>query len=287
MLHRWLLVIAGAVSAVAGAAPRAPATAPAADGDVIEAAAEAIAQRWPDARVLVLGELHGTQEAPALAAALARRLAGDGPLLLGVEIPQAEQDRLDAWLVSDGAPAARAALLAGEFWQRAPGRSDGRRSQAMLALLEALRRLRSEHPGLRLLAFDRTDPGATRDASMAQVLRTAHAAAPAVRLLVLTGNYHARLRAPHSASVDGKPHTPPPPMAGLLDATGLVTIDVGARRGAFWACMRQRCGPHELQAWPAAEHEAARAELREQDPRDGYHARLELPRYRVSPPVEP
>ena len=185
----------------------------------IDAAAAAILERHAEAPLLVLGELHGTVEAPALVATLAARLLDSGALTVALEIPAQDQARLDAYLASDGSTRAQRALLDGEFWQRAPERSDGRRSRAMFALIEQLRLLRSTHPELRLLAFDDTgffDQTRSRDALMSDALRAAHAAHPEAKLLVLTGNYHARLDQPARALSGDKWIQPPLPMTAQL-----------------------------------------------------------------------
>src|SRR5688572_25707746 len=85
---------------------------PATGSDPVASAIDAIARRHGDAPILILGELHGTHEAPAVLAGLVRTLAARGAVQVGLEIPAAEQPALDAWLTSDGAAVARRALLA-------------------------------------------------------------------------------------------------------------------------------------------------------------------------------
>jgi hypothetical protein len=279
LLRRCLaLVFALALSPMLPAAP-APAD------DAVARAAAAIVERHGDAAILVVGELHGTQEAPAVLAALVRTLGARSAVQVGLEIPAEEQPALDAWLASDGGAAARTALLAGRFWQQPEARSDGRRSQAMLALLDDLRRLHATHPTLRLLAYDAVGGAdVTRDQAMAQALRRAHRAAPQTQLLVLTGNYHARLAPPKYVSAIGVPLQPPAPMAGLLAGLPLVTVDLGARRGRFWACQGE-CGIQTLQPrWP---HDGS-VTIEEFGPApDDYHLRVWLPEYTPSRPVRP
>lgn len=104
--------------------------------------------------LLIVGELHGSDQAPALAAALVERLAQQAPVRLGLEIYAQEQARIDTYLASNGNAEARAALLAGEFWQRPREKSDGRRSRAMFALIEHLRVLQRGGAPVDVVAFD-------------------------------------------------------------------------------------------------------------------------------------
>ncbi len=94
-------------------------------------------------RVLLIGELHGTYEFPALVAGIAAESARQGlGVLIGVEVPRSEQERIDSFLVSDGSSDSIAALTSGNFWHRPVDCDDGRSSQAMLNLLCSLRALR-------------------------------------------------------------------------------------------------------------------------------------------------
>jgi len=96
---------------------------------------------------LLLGEMYGTVESPAfLANVVCLAIQAGRPVTVALEIPFQEEARITAYLGSAGAAADRKALLGGPFWQDAY--QDGRRSEAMLALLESLRRLRrSRRPG--------------------------------------------------------------------------------------------------------------------------------------------
>ncbi len=265
----------------------------------IEAAATAILERHAEAPLLVLGELHGTVEAPAVVATLAARLLDSGALTVALEIPAQEQAGLDAYLASDGSTRAQRELLDSEFWKRAPERSDGRRSRAMFALIEQLRLLRGTHPELRLLAFDDTgffDQTRSRDALMSDTLRAAHASHPEVKLLVLTGNYHARLDQPARARYGDGWIEPPLPMTAQLQDLGAVSINLSAAEGEFWGC-RSRTAPCGAIALPrpafapsssgvAAPNAATLAEpVRVSTGGSSFHLEVELPRLSASEPM--
>lgn len=148
---------------------------------------------------LVIGELHGTNEAPGFAGALICLALADGEtVVLALEISADDQDAIDAFLASDGGAQARDTLLAGDFWTSEV--QDGRRSEAMLRLIDGARGWRSE--GMPVTAeavdfgaadFDLYDAhgGETvRDRSMIRRLRAAQAQAD--RVILLVGNVHAR-----------------------------------------------------------------------------------------------
>jgi hypothetical protein len=265
----------------------------------IDTAAAAILDRHAEAPLLVLGELHGTVEAPALVATLAARLLDSGALTVALEIPAQEQARFDAYLASDGSTLAQRELLDGEFWKRAPERSDGRRSRAMFALIEQLRLLRGTHPELHLLAFDDTGFFAqtrSRDALMSDSLRAAHASHPEAKLLVLTGNYHARLDQPARARSGDHWIQPPLPMTAQLQDLGAVSIHLTAVEGEHWGCRTPSapCGVIPLprpafapsSSGVAAPNAAMAAEpVRVSSGDSSFHLEVKLPRLSASEPM--
>src|SRR5690606_5153779 len=79
-----------------------------------------------DARdVLIIGEVHGTKETPAIVAALMDLKSKEGMVLLGLEIPANQQGLMDDYLSGAGS---EESLLSGDFWKREAGRQDGRSS---------------------------------------------------------------------------------------------------------------------------------------------------------------
>lgn len=137
-------------------------------------------------RPLLVGELHGMQEIPALLTSMLRQ-GGDRPWLLGLEIPCAEQARVDAFLRSDGGPHARGALRAGAFWTREA--QDGRSGTAMLRLIDAVRALNRSGRDIRVVCFDDLAPTGERcDAHLAAALRDALRAERHRRALARAGD---------------------------------------------------------------------------------------------------
>src|SRR5690606_6849423 len=109
-----------------------------------------------DRPLVLLGEMHGTREIPAMTGTLVAHYARSGPGLLGLEASGGAQPRVDRYLDSDGGLLAKADLLAGEHWQDAThqGMHDGRDSAAMFALIEQVRRLRKLGADIDIVMFD-------------------------------------------------------------------------------------------------------------------------------------
>src|SRR5690242_6766716 len=63
-------------------------------------------------RFIIVGEMHGTNETPALVGDLACELSASKPVTVAVEFNVAATPVLDSYLQSDGREKARAALLA-------------------------------------------------------------------------------------------------------------------------------------------------------------------------------
>ena len=191
MMRKAVLSVAlAAAAAVAGAAPRtAPPPSSACPG------VPGLADLLRPGAVLFLGEMHGSVESPEFVAGAACAVRAAGlPLLVALELPLEEGERIDAFLASAGAPADREALLAGPFW-RDPYQ-DGRRSAAMAGLLESLRALRHERGGVSVALFDsvvQPSTGHARDEEMARRLVAAALASPRdAVVIVLAGNVHTR-----------------------------------------------------------------------------------------------
>jgi hypothetical protein len=187
----------------------------------------------PGARLL-LGESHGTAQTPKLVGDLACMAARQGgPVRVGLEIPVAEDGRIRAFLASAGTVADRSALLDGPFWT--DSFQDGRRSEAMLALLQSLRELRSNGADVQVVPFD--GPAADRDQAMAERLWAAFTREPKATFIALSGNLHAR-----------KTSGTHKYMATYLVEKGatITTLDARYGAGSTWICDMSRppvCGP--------------------------------------------
>jgi erythromycin esterase-like protein len=230
-MKRWLWMAVTVASMVCGTAAAVPA------GGVGDTATQIVTLAG-DHRLVVLGEYHGTAETPLLVADLMERYSRDNASVrLGLELPMSENAALARYLRSNGDADAREALRTSPFWRVKDGQHDGRRSRDMLALIEALRKLRMQGRDVGVAGYDvetgSADSSEQRDAAMAVHLRQQFNALPvAARMLVLTGNVHA-MRSPPS---DAPPEFQRPMSAYLLDLP-LYSVRIEALRGHFWACM--------------------------------------------------
>ena len=193
-------------------------------------------------RLVFLGELHGTNEAPALAAELACEMAHrpDG-VTLALEIPSTDQPQIDRYLASAGTISDQSKLISTPHWQTPMDKQDGRRSLAMLALLDRVRQLRAASVKIEVLAFDGWSTGAPRDAIMAENLRASMRQRPRASFLVLVGNVHASKS--KGAPSDSQFET----MAYLLSSESPLSLLVDSSAGTAWVCMGdQGCGVHNV-----------------------------------------
>ncbi len=185
--------------------------------------------------VLLFGELHGTQQAPAFIAdvvciAAKKRI----PITLGLEIPFEEQAAIDRFLDSSGDAAAEARLTEGAFWN--PALPDGRSSRAMLQLAEQVRALRAAGAKLRIVAFtgNASLRSQERDRAMAETLASVIKREPKGLLVVLSGNVHNRLTRGTSFNSAYEP------MGYLLtksiSSSRVISLDMSHDGGEAWGC---------------------------------------------------
>lgn len=206
----------------------------------------------PSSTVLI-GDLHGTREIPAFVGRLVATLVARQPVVLALEIPQEVAPSLDAFLASDGGAAARDAFTRGPWWRAEY--QDGRRSVAMLELIDRARRLRAAGANLRVACIDMpaTDPSQaqTRDNAMAEQVMALRAAQPGAVLVVYAGNIHTR-----KAALPQRPDYATMAMrmtAGMPHAGSIVSLNARWAEGSAWVCMGSTpgdCGPQFMAGRP-------------------------------------
>ncbi|HEY5800374.1 MAG TPA: hypothetical protein VIT92_09135 [Burkholderiaceae bacterium] len=201
-----------------------------------------LAQLLTPGKLVMLGEIHGTEQSPdvLLAVVCAARAAGL-PLSAGLELPKAQASVLHAYLESDGGPEAKQAMLRSAFWQRPF--QDGRSSAAMLRLLESLRSLAAVDKQLNVFALEEyTGPmdgsmPQSRDEFMAWRVRQELQRRPHALVITLTGNVHNMLQRPaYLASV-------PMTMGEFLADLKPVSVNLRTMGGNAWICA-PNCGVH-------------------------------------------
>jgi hypothetical protein len=153
-----------------------------------------IAGALETARVLLVGELHGTVECPAVFGDLVFAAARRGPVAVGLELPSDEQAELDHFLAGADDAERRARWLARPLFTTRP--QDGRTSRAMQALFDRLAKYRADGMPIEVFAFDvpaqGEQPDEERDLTMARMI-AARAQDRTRRVLALMGNVHNQL----------------------------------------------------------------------------------------------
>jgi hypothetical protein len=130
-------------------------------------------------QLLIVGELHGTQEAPGFVQLLAKQLRKSGrKIKVGLEIETTNQPSIDSFMVTGD----RSILKRMRFFSS--NASDGRRSEAMAKLIMDMRKR-----GVSVFCFD--DWKNNRDSMMAihiqEQLNNDHLT------IVLVGDFHAKI----------------------------------------------------------------------------------------------
>jgi erythromycin esterase-like protein len=237
------------------------------------------------ARVILIGELHGTVESPAFVAAVACRALESGrSVRVGLEWVETESDRVEAYLQSDGGPPARSALLAGAIWQERGQAQYGATSAAMLELLDSLRERVGSGSNLGVFLFNRFGTASSdRERLMAEALGRQLAASPDDLFVVLTGNIHSRL-------APGTPWDPDYQPMGLLLQQALpdldiVSLDVAHAGGSAWMCVSgESCGARRQGPRGEAGPRFA-ISLDEEIQSYGHHGRYFVGEIHASPPA--
>lgn len=191
-------------------------------------------------RILVVGETHGETETPAAFLAIVCEAARQGPVSVGLEMPETDRPLLDAVMAAPDEETAARILRAGDFGD--PRRDDGRHSQAMFDMIIGFWRLRAAGHDIvvrpfaaRMSAISGRDQ-AWWELEMAYGMSRPLVDRPQARLLILVGNLHAR-KTPFARWPEvGLP------AAGHLYAKDTLTLRVAQQGGGSWGC-RETCGP--------------------------------------------
>ncbi|CAM3151475.1 hypothetical protein G4177_04095 [Corallococcus sp. ZKHCc1 1396] len=189
--------------------------------------------------VMLLGELHGTQEVPRFIAQAVCQLTTSGtPVSLGLELPVENEARITAFVKSAGTEEDWLKLMEAPFW-RSPY-PDGRGSEAVANMLEQLRQLRAR--GLDVEAFFYDHPklsGQKREDALTATVLSHVKAGPTRFHLVVSGNIHPR-------TAQGLPWDKQyQPMGRLLKAQlkSVMSLDMAYNSGSAWICAAdQRAG---------------------------------------------
>jgi hypothetical protein len=199
-------------------------------------------------KVILIGEQHGTAEIPAFVLDLAcQAVESDVPIQVGVELPESERERVQAFLASNGDIDARRALTSGGRWEA--DYQYGLTSEAMLGLFEGLCALARQGHDLRIVLFDQPGGGGSeaRDRRMAEYLAGVVNESTDALFVVLTGNIHSRV----SPGTRWNPEYEPMGylLSKAISSDRIVALDVAHGGGTAWVCLGSGvadCGEQKL-----------------------------------------
>jgi hypothetical protein len=229
-----------ACSSVAAATPFGSTTL---DGSVQRVACQ-VARR----RLLIIGEIHGTQETPAFVAALVRATSKNRPVRVGLEWPAWMNDYVVTYFASQGTMDDRKKMLRMGYWKT----PDGRSSEAMVDLVDTIRHLRQQGRHIDIFLMEPNVPTTPADLQsnfltrkengMAKALKAALNTAPSNALVIAyMGSYHTRY-------VEDTNYPQPSVLQQVIDDHPLY-ISTQADAGGAWVC-QERCGPYIFKAPP-------------------------------------
>ncbi|NOK07600.1 hypothetical protein [Corallococcus exercitus] len=182
--------------------------------------------------VMLLGELHGTQEVPRFIAQSVCQLVTSGvPVTVGLELPVENEERITTFLQSQGGEVDWLKLMEAPFW-RSPY-PDGRGSEAVANMLEQLRQLRAQGLDVAVFVYDHPKlSGQKREDALTQTVLAQVKARPERFHLVVSGNIHSR-------TAKGLPwDNQYRPMGYLLkdQLDDVTALDMAYDSGTAWIC---------------------------------------------------
>ncbi|MFP2903338.1 hypothetical protein ACLEQD_44795, partial [Corallococcus sp. 4LFB] len=186
--------------------------------------------------VMLLGELHGTQEVPRFIAQSVCQLVTVGmPVTVGLELPVENEERITAFLQSQGGEVDWLKLMEAPFW-RSPY-PDGRGSAAVANMLEQLRQLRAQGLDVAVFVYDHPKlSGQQREDALTRTVLSQVKATPQRFHLVVSGNVHSR-------TAKGLPWDKQyRPMGYLLkdQLDDVMALDMAYDSGTAWICAANR-----------------------------------------------
>ena len=192
-------------------------------------------------RVIVVGEIHGTAEAPHAIGEIACAASEKEPVVVALELEDTLQPTLDAFIAAPDAATAFATLAGSTLLNRAV--QDGRTSEGLLKLLQRVRVLKASGRDITLHAFQPSSIGrgdsldqAWYELNMGFALGQARQKRPDARVIALAGNIHAQ-KTPLARYPDiGLP------AAGHLPTRETLSFKIAQQGGYSWSCGADECG---------------------------------------------
>lgn len=229
--------------------------------------------------IVMIGEIHGTQQSPDLVARLVLAALKQGKVVL-VGLEHIPDEREQSFVEETRQSQTAAELLKSPYWRQEY--QDGRYSKAMLHLLEELRSLNKKYPKkLSLVQMDGEDPdekgdAGFRDRHMAGRLRDAIKRHTPDFTVTLTGNLHNRRR------IDNGPS-----MAYQLSDLKPWTVKTIFGTGEAWICqtsIASECGVTAL-GGRGGQGAVEKLVIADNKTSNDYHAYFYFPKVSASPPA--
>ena len=193
----------------------------------------------PATHWVIVGELHGTAEIPdAFTNLVCLAAASSRPVTVALEYSSDWQSAIDAFLASDGGPAAQATLMTLPVWHQEM--QDGRGSTAFRQMLDRLRVMKRDGMIVGVVATDvgrATPPVPTRDAAMARAWTAIPTADDGI-VVALAGNVHAMR---HPWVLPGNNIVT---AGSLMPVARTMTVNVVGNGGQAWNCQADGCRGH-------------------------------------------
>jgi hypothetical protein len=230
-------------------------------------------------QIIVVGETHGTVEAPAAFLGIVCEAARRGPVTVGLEMPESDQALLDFVMEADDEATAARILRGGDFGD--PRRNDGRHSQAMFEMILGFWRLKAAGHDIALrpfaprMAFIRGRSQGWWELEMGYRMSRPLVERPEARLLILVGDLHARKAGYGDRFGIGLP------AAGHLHGGDTLTLHIARQGGQSWSCQPD-CG---VQQDPAAYDPDVRGVVLQPFDNGAYDGVLAVGPTTASPPV--
>lgn len=195
-----------------------------------------------DARIVALGEMHGTTEAQKFTGDLLCSLASHGKsIILGLEIPSSEQLQINTYVAGGAEDDFLESMMVSPFWNQKY--QNGLASSAMADLIKEVRVLRARGMHVQVNAIDRKsrwyELGLTRDEIMARNLQSVLSENPSASILLLAGNAHTKKTDGllFKSSFKSAIH--------LIKEKNIVSLLMQYLDGTAWYCFKEepRCQP--------------------------------------------
>lgn len=237
-------------------------------------------------KVIIVGETHGTVEMPAMFADLTCHFLKSGRrVLVGLEDNKNSSGAYETYIESSGDDLARKDFLEGAGWELRNSRSpDGRTSQAMLAMLDQFRALKSEFGKLSVTTFvdyefESDGTQAPYEKAMAASVASLQSDSGADVMLILVGGLHAL------KSTEDLPYSVNfVPMAMHLPPETVLSLKVKHKGGTTWACIRDGC--KEQVVFPDGSKSDVETVVLYNKIIEGFDGAIEIGKITASPPAK-